>query len=151
MTTKSMSVVLLSRWGIEPVAVGTACTDDDSLPLPFETSTTTAPAEAATLQDCGDRAIGENGNEEDIELTGRTLWDCTQVLWDLVADPRMDNVFTVRDKVHDVCVLCLCRHATIWVQGALVVADFPRFCNGPIALCIVLAEPRVQGLLDYGR
>ncbi|CAM9163791.1 unnamed protein product [Ectocarpus sp. 12 AP-2014] len=95
-----MPVVLSSRWGIEPVAVGTACTDDGPLPLPFETSTTTAAGEAATRQDycCDDSAIGEDGDEEDMELTGRTLWDCTQVLWDLVADPRKDNMFTVRDK-----------------------------------------------------
>ncbi|CAN0011569.1 unnamed protein product [Ectocarpus sp. 8 AP-2014] len=94
-----MPVVLSSRWGIEPVAVDTACTDDGPLPLPFETSTTTAAGEAATQQDCcDDRAIGEDGDEEDMELTGRTLWDCTQVLWDLVADPRKDNTFTVRDK-----------------------------------------------------
>ncbi|CBN79081.1 hypothetical protein Esi_0176_0027 [Ectocarpus siliculosus] len=95
-----MPVVLSSRWGIEPVTVGTACTDDGPLPLPFETSTTTAAGEAATQQDycCDDRAIGEDGDEEDMELTGRTLWDCTQVLWDLVADPREGNTFTVRDK-----------------------------------------------------
>ncbi|CAM9853465.1 unnamed protein product [Ectocarpus sp. 4 AP-2014] len=95
-----MPVVLSSRWGIEPVAVGTACTDDGPLPLPFETSTATAAGEAATRQDCccDDRAIDEDGDEEDIELTGRTLWDCTQVLWDLVADPREDNIFTIRDK-----------------------------------------------------
>lgn len=129
-----MPVVLSSRWGIEPVAVGTACTDDGPLPLPFETSTTTAAGEAATQQDycCDDRAIGEDGDEEDMELTGRTLWDCTQVLWDLVADSRKDNMFTVRDKVHDVCVLCvcrLCRHVQPFGQHAhtaAVVADFSR-------------------------
>lgn len=126
-TTKSMSAVLSSRWGIEPVVVDTACIDDGYLPPPAETSSTTAAGEeAAKRQGCGDRAIGEDGDEEDIELTGRMLWDCTQVLWDLVADPRMDNMFTVRGKVQ-----YMMDH---WGQGRGLVVVAEIIASGSILL-----------------
>eukprot|EP00752_Nemacystus_decipiens_P002057 g1969.t1 len=46
------------------------------------------------------RSSPASADEEDPddEVTGRTLWDCTQVLWDLVADPDPHNAFTVRGK-----------------------------------------------------
>lgn len=70
-----MPAVLLSRWGLEAVVVA----DDQKPP---------SPASAA-----------EGEEDPDEEVTGRALWDCTQVLWDLVADPNPQNVFTVRGKV----------------------------------------------------
>lgn len=70
-----MPAVLLSRWGLEPVVVA-----DAENPSP---------------------ALAEEQDPDD-ELTGRTLWDCTQVLWDLVADPDPQNMFTVRGKVRKI-------------------------------------------------
>lgn len=71
---REMPAALLSRWGLEPVVLF-----DGEKPSP-------APAE-------------EEEEDPDDEVTGRTLWDCTQVLWDLVADPDPQNEFTVRGKV----------------------------------------------------
>lgn len=104
-----MVFTLNSRWGLESVVVAAAGSGDERSPLPAdETSTdrsttaktavTATPFSATTVVtaiqpsdlDCG---------EEDDEPTGRALWDCAQVLWDLVADPHPDNQFTVRGKV----------------------------------------------------
>lgn len=38
-------------------------------------------------------------DDDDDEPTGRTLWDCAKVLYDLVAIPDPANVFSVRGKV----------------------------------------------------
>lgn len=65
---------LLSRWGIEPVIVA-----DD--PENF-TGTST-------------------GDPLDDELTGRYVWDCAKVLYDLVADPDPYNTFSIRGKVSE--------------------------------------------------
>lgn len=32
------------------------------------------------------------------EPTGRVVWDCARVLYDLLADPAQDNTFSVRGK-----------------------------------------------------
>ena len=40
----------------------------------------------------------EDGDDEE-EPTGKTLWDCAKVLYDLVANPDPNNVFSVRGKV----------------------------------------------------
>lgn len=111
-------LVLASRWGLEPVVVATAISRDERSPLPAKDDTTssdrstTATTAAATAEPLAEAttttaAVGPPaaqssdlaGEEEDDELTGRTLWDCAQVLWDLVADPHPDNEFAVRGKV----------------------------------------------------
>ena len=71
-TERKMPAALLSRWGLKPVVVA----DDVN----------TSPASAEE-------------DDPDDEVTGRILWDCTQVLWDLVADPDPQNVLTVQGKV----------------------------------------------------
>lgn len=67
-----MPAKLLSRWKLEPVVV----VDDAK------------PSHASAAEE-----------DPDDEVTGRVLWDCTAVLWDLVADPNPGNMFTVRGKV----------------------------------------------------
>jgi len=44
------------------------------------------------------RAHGGDEKEEE-EPTGRVVWDCAQILWDLVADPNPGNEYAVRGKV----------------------------------------------------
>lgn len=52
-------------------------------------------------KDSGRDGAGNDDGEDCIhdEPTGRVLWDCAQVLWDLVADPNPANVFSVKGKV----------------------------------------------------
>ena len=66
-------VVLKSRWGLAPVVI----------------------------DDCGSRQRGTSpsGDDDEDEPTGRVLWDCAQILWDLLADPDPRNKYAVRGKV----------------------------------------------------
>lgn len=68
-----MEQTLTSRWGLEPVVVAEE-------PEPSKDD------------------IDHDGDE----ITGKTLWDCSKVLHDLVADPDTGNEFSVRGKVRDV-------------------------------------------------
>lgn len=65
---------LLSRWGIRPVIVA-----DDPEHL----------------------TGASTGDPLDDELTGRYVWDCAKVLYDLVADPDPYNTFSIRGKVSE--------------------------------------------------
>lgn len=124
-TDMKIPVVLESRWGLQPVIVVSGSSGDEGgSPLPLEetgskskpdtkpTSPIKAPATTAAGSspfsiscECGDdgREGGADDDEDeddiDDEPTGRTLWDCAQVLWDLVADPNPANMFSVKGKV----------------------------------------------------
>lgn len=143
-------VVLVSRWGLEPVVVIPGSSSDDGKWLvPLEETNDTnkqctkpaapmrapAPVVAAAAVPapaspaaCGSRSIscacgddgrnvaGKDEDEDDIdddEPTGSTLWDCAQVLWDLVADPNPANTYSVKGKVPHVIIsygmYCCCR------------------------------------------
>lgn len=41
----------------------------------------------------------DTDDDEEREVTGKVLWDCAQVLWDLLANPHPQNAFSVRGKV----------------------------------------------------
>ncbi|CAM9100791.1 unnamed protein product, partial [Scytosiphon promiscuus] len=89
-----MVSVLSSRWGLEPVVVGAPVGGDERSPLHAGDTSSTAAAAAAAAQS----SDSTDEQEDDDEPTGRALWDCAQVLWDLVADPRSGNDFSVRGK-----------------------------------------------------
>lgn len=120
-----MPVVLSSRWGLDPVVVATndevlfaskkAREDASTSAQVASAATASHEAEATALAAAGTAAAESStvswfsrlggpdgdggGKDDDDELTGRTLWDCTKVLYDLVSDPRQDNTFAVRGKV----------------------------------------------------
>lgn len=130
-----LPVVLASRWGLDPVIVVPSSSSDggESLCPSAETRNTSvkrcpkptppAPApEAAEAaggspfsiisRDDGRDGAGNDDDDEDYiddEPTGRVLWDCAQVLWDLVADPNPANVFSVKGKVR----VMMCVYAAV--------------------------------------
>lgn len=71
-----MHRALTSRWGIEPVFIA-----ED-------------PENAS-----GSSTVGP----QDDELTGKYLWDCAKVLYDLVADPDPSNTLSVKGKASIPC------------------------------------------------
>lgn len=70
---------LRSRWGLDPVVI-----HDDN-------------------DDREQRTTLPNEDEDEDEPTGRVIWDCAQILWDLVADPNPGNEYAVRGKVGHRC------------------------------------------------
>lgn len=67
-----MQQKLVSRWGLDPVIVAE---EPDSV------------SGSAT------------SDAQDDELTGKYLWDCSKVLYDLVADPDPSNTLSIKGKV----------------------------------------------------
>lgn len=81
--------VLKSRWGLDPVVVSEMRREvgDDKRWMRRQANSST---------EGGDLDSGDDQDEE-TEETGVTLWDCAQVLWDLLSNPR--SSLSVQGKV----------------------------------------------------
>lgn len=69
---KPQRQVLKSRWGLDPVVVGETRREIEEDELGME---------------CQANSRTEGGDLEETEETGVILWDCAQVLWDLLSNP----------------------------------------------------------------
>lgn len=75
-----------SRWGLTPVELAEEQGHKE---------------QRSRCQAHREKESAKSDDDEEREVTGKMLWDCAQVLWDLLANPHPQNNFSVRGQVRE--------------------------------------------------